>query len=77
MDVAISWTGDHSEGSGAAVCESGALGWKAAVKSSTSTRGWSWMNLLHVNATLHGGINQKLGLQSDPFSVDVSPGALP
>lgn len=58
MDLAIRWNRGHANGRGAAMSDSGAFDWKSAVKSSTSMWGWSWVNLLHVNATLHGRLNQ-------------------
>lgn len=57
-NVAICWTRGHANGRGAAMCGSGAFDWKSAVKSSTSMWGWSWVNVLHVNATLPGRLNQ-------------------
>lgn len=82
MDVAIGWTRGHANGRGAAMTDSGAFDWKSAVKSSTSVWGWSWVNLLHVNATLHGRLNQNSRCypffsSSSSSSVNVSPGALP
>lgn len=81
MDVAIGWTRGHANGRGAAMTDSGAFDWKSAVKSSTSVWGWSWVNLLHVNATLHGRLNQNSRcypfFSSSSSSVNVSPGALP